>query len=224
MAYSDQAPGSRRIATIAGVAVIHGLLGFAFVTGMASSFVTEVSRTLTTRNVPIETPPPPDTPLPPEQTATAPASASSVTMVTPRVPTPAASSTVFVDLLPAPALPLPSAPIDVAPPAPPAPPVTVSTASAVRAIGNRNTWITTDDYPAAALRAEDEGSVAISVQVGSDGRVTGCTVTASSGSNTLDSAACRLYQRRARFEPARDDAGAAIATSYTDRVRWQLPR
>ncbi|NTS65301.1 energy transducer TonB [Sphingomonas sp. HHU CXW] len=221
MAYSDQAPGSRRIATIAGVAVIHGLLGFAFVTGMASSFVTEVSRTLTTSNVPVETPPPPDTPPPPEQTATAPASASSVTTVIPRVPTPAASSTVFVDLLPASPSPLPPAPIDVAPPSPP---VTVSKASAVRAIGNRNTWITTDDYPAAALRAEDEGSVAISVQIGSDGRVTGCTVTASSGSSTLDSAACRLYQRRARFEPARDDAGAAIATSYTDRVRWQLPR
>jgi protein TonB len=197
------------------------LLGFAFVTGMASNFVTEVSRTLTTSNVPVETPPPPDTPPPPEQTATAPASASSVTTVIPRVPTPAASSTVFVDLLPAPPSPLPPAPIDVAPPSPP---VTVSKASAVRAIGNRNTWITTDDYPAAALRAEDEGSVAISVQVGSDGRVTGCTVTASSGSSTLDSAACRLYQRRARFEPARDDAGAAIATSYTDRVRWQLPR
>ena len=221
MAYSDQAPGSRRIATIAGVAVIHGLLGFAFVTGMASSFVTEVSRTLTTSNVPVETPPPPDTPPPPEQTATAPASASSVTTVIPRFPTPAASSTVFVDLLPAPSSPLPPAPIDVAPPSPQ---VTVSKASAVRAIGNRNTWITTDDYPAAALRAEDEGSVAISVQVGSDGRVTGCTVTAPSGSSTLDSAACRLYQRRARFEPARDDAGAAIATSYTDRVRWQLPR
>lgn len=223
MAYSDQAPGSRRIATIAGVAVIHGLLGFAFVTGMASSFVTEVSRTLTTSNVPVEPPPPPETPPPPEQTATAPASASTIITVIPRVPTPAASSTVVVDLAPALPLPLPLPParIEVAPP-PPLP--TVGKASGVRAIGNRSAWITTEDYPTAALRAEEEGVVAITVQVGSNGRVTGCTVTASSGSSALDGAACRLYQRRARFEPARDNAGSAIATSYSDRVRWQLPR
>lgn len=222
MAYSDQAPGTQRIATIAGVAVIHGLLGFAFVTGMASSFVRDVSRTLTTTNVPIDVPPPPDTPPPPEQTATAPTSASTITAVVPRVPTPAASSTVSVDLVPAPPLPFPPARIDVAPP-PPLPPV-VSKASPVRAIGNRGSWITTDDYPGAALRAEEQGVVSLAVQVGSDGRVTGCSVTASSGSATLDSAACRLYQRRARFEPARDDAGNAVATSYNDRVRWQLPR
>lgn len=223
MAYSDQAPGSRRIATIAGVAVIHGLLGFAFVTGMATSFVRDVTRTLTTTNVPVDVPPPLETPPPPEQTSAAPSSASSITAVVPRVPTPAASTVVSVDLVPAPPLPFAPARIEVAPPAPPSPPA-LSKASGVRAIGNRGAWITTDDYPAAALRAEDEGVVSLTVQVGSDGRVTGCSVTASSGSATLDSAACRLYQRRARFEPARDDGGNAVATSYNDRVRWQLPR
>jgi protein TonB len=222
MAYSDQAPGTRRFATIAGVAVIHGLLGFAFVTGMATNFVRDVSRTLTTTNVPVDIPPPPDTPPPPEQAASLPSSASSITTVVPRVPTPSASDTVFVDLAPAPSLPLPPARIDVAPP-PPSPPA-ISKASGVRALGNRSSWITTDDYPAAALRAEEEGVVSLSVQVGSDGRVTGCAVTASSGSGALDTAACRLYQRRARFDPARDDAGNAVATSYSDRVRWQLPR
>jgi len=222
MAYSDQAPGSRRIATIAGVAVIHGLLGFAFVTGMATNFVRDVSRTLTTTNVPVDVPPPPDTPPPPEQTATAPSSASTITAVVPRVPTPA-DSTVSVDLVPAPPLPFPPARIDVAPPPPPSPPM-LSKASAVRALGNRGAWITTDDYPTAALRAEEQGVVSLTAQVGGDGRVTGCSVTASSGSATLDSAACRLYQRRARFEPARDDAGIAVATTYSDRVRWQLPR
>ncbi|MBW6524930.1 TonB family protein [Sphingomonas sp. RHCKR47] len=222
MAYSDQAPGSRRIATIAGVAAIHGLLGFAFVTGMATNFVREVSHTLTTTNVPLDVPPPPDTPPPPQQTATAPSSATVITTVVPRVPTLTDNPTVTVDLVPAPPLSFPPARIDVAPP-PPAPPV-ISKASGVRALGNRSSWITTEDYPAAALRAEDEGVVSLTVQVGSDGRVTGCSVTASSGSATLDNATCRLYQRRARFEPARNDAGNAIATSYDDRVRWQLPR
>lgn len=221
MAYSDQAAGSRRVATIAGVAVIHGLLGFAFVTGMATSFVHDVTRTLTTTNVPLDEPPPPDAPPPPQQSTTAPASATTITAAEPRVPTPAASDTVFVDLAPVPAPPLPPARVEVAPP--PAPPA-ISKANGVRAIGNRGAWITTDDYPAAALRAEDEGTTGITVRVGADGRVLTCSVTATSGSGTLDAATCRLYQRRARFEPARDDSGAAVETSYSDRVRWQLPR
>lgn len=79
MAYSNQAAGSSRVATIAGVAVIHGLLGFAFVTGMATSFVHDVTRTLTTTNVPLDEPPPPDAPPPPQQSATAPASATTIT-------------------------------------------------------------------------------------------------------------------------------------------------
>jgi len=146
-----------------------------------------------------------------------------ITAVIPRVPTPAASSTVSVDLVPAPPLPFAPARIEVAPPPPPTS-LVPSKASGVRALGNRSSWITTDDYPAAALRAEEEGVVSLSVQVGSDGRVTGCAVTASSGSGALDTAACRLYQSRARFDPARDDTGNAVATSYSDRVRWQLPR
>lgn len=221
MAYSDQAPGSRRIATIAGVAVIHGLLGFAFVTGMATSFVRDMSRTLTTTNVPLDEPPPPDAPPPPKPGATAPSSASTITVVEPRVPTPAASDTVFVELAPTAAPPLPPARVDVAPP--PAPPA-ISKASDVRVIGNRGTWITTADYPAAALRAEEQGMTGITVQIGADGRVTGCSVTVPSGSSALDAATCRLYQRRARFAPARDDAGAAVATNYSDRIRWQLPQ
>ncbi|WP_019517588.1 TonB family protein [Sphingomonas sp. Mn802worker] len=222
MSYSDQAAGSRRIATIAGVAIIHGLLGFAFVTRMATSFVHDVTRTLVTSNVPIDPPPPPDTTPPPEQTAAAASHSSVITVVEPRVPSPAASNTVFVDLAPAPPITLPVPRVDVAPP-PPSPPLP-SKANGVRAIGNRGAWITTDDYPAAALRAEDEGVTGITVQVGTDGRVTSCAAATSSGSSALDSATCRLYQRRARFEPARDDTGAAVAARYDDRVRWQLPR
>jgi len=223
MAYSDQTAGSRRIATIAGVAIIHGLLGFAFVTGMATTFVRDVTHTLTTTNVPIDVPPPPDTPPSPKQIATTSASsASSITTVIPRVPTPSASDAVFVDLAPMSSLPLPPARIEVAPPAPP--PAVPSKAGGVSALGNRNAWITTDDYPPAALRAEEEGAVSITVQIGTDGRVGACTVTGSSGSVALDGATCRLYQRRARFSPARDDAGNAVAARYNDRIRWQLPR
>jgi protein TonB len=59
--------------------------------------------------------------------------------------------------------------------------------------------------------------------VGADGRVTGCTVSRSSGNGALDSTACSLAQRRFRFTPAQDTEGNNIAGTATRSVRWTLP-
>src|SRR3546814_19942676 len=90
--------------------------------------------------------------------------------------------------------------------APPPPPVVRQQGPAVSASpkGRRATWITTEDYPGSAQRAGDEGATAIKVDIDSEGRVTSCTVPASSGSAALDDATCKLYQRRARFNPAQN--------------------
>jgi TonB family protein len=53
--------------------------------------------------------------------------------------------------------------------------------------------------------------------------VTSCTVTSSSGSASLDAATCRIMTERARFIPARDRRGRAVADSLSARVRWVLP-
>jgi protein TonB len=82
--------------------------------------------------------------------------------------------------------------------------------------------ITNDDYPAAALRAEAQGTTAVRIDIGTDGRVTGCSVTASSGNSTLDSTTCSLIQRRFRYAPATRN-GRPAAGSATQRVRWVLP-
>ncbi|HYD36402.1 MAG TPA: energy transducer TonB, partial [Allosphingosinicella sp.] len=55
------------------------------------------------------------------------------------------------------------------------------------------------------------------------GRVTDCTVTASSGSAALDSATCRLMKQRARFTPARDSDGHPTSDSVSNAIRWVLP-
>jgi TonB family protein len=83
--------------------------------------------------------------------------------------------------------------------------------------------ITNDDYPAAAIRAEEEGSVSVRLQVSADGRVESCTVARSSGSAVLDSTTCQLLSARARFEPARDAGGRRVRGSVTRSVRWELP-
>jgi TonB family protein len=79
------------------------------------------------------------------------------------------------------------------------------------------------DYPAAAIRAGETGLVVFRLDVGEDGRVAACTVTASSGSASLDSTTCRLVKMRARFDPARDAEGRPVPDSFVGRVLWRLP-
>ena len=84
-------------------------------------------------------------------------------------------------------------------------------------------WLlSSDDYPAAALRAEEEGSVDFRLAVGKDGRVSACTVTGTSGSASLDSATCRLMKARSTFDPARDRRGRPVAGSFDGRITWRI--
>ena len=79
------------------------------------------------------------------------------------------------------------------------------------------------DYPAAAVSARLQGSTAVTLTIGPDGRVTGCSVTRSAGSSILDSATCRLLRNRARFRPARDAAGNPQIGTYDTVIDWRLP-
>lgn len=90
--------------------------------------------------------------------------------------------------------------------------------------GNPANWATTNDYPTRALREEREGTTSFRVTVGPDGRVTGCSVTSSSGSPDLDDATCQNVTRRARFNPATDGEGQPTSGSYANRVRWVIPK
>lgn len=80
------------------------------------------------------------------------------------------------------------------------------------------------DYPSSALRAEAKGTSAISLTIGADGRVTGCSVTGSAGNSALDSTACSLAQRRFRFEPGRNTRGNAVPSQFAYQMDWRLPR
>ena len=57
-----------------------------------------------------------------------------------------------------------------------------------------------------------------------DGHVRDCTVTKSSGSALLDGTACGLFTLHARYRPARDRTGRAIAAVERQTVRWQIPK
>jgi periplasmic protein TonB len=89
--------------------------------------------------------------------------------------------------------------------------------------GNPGNWVATNDYPASALSQEREGTSAFRLLVGKDGRSKSCVITSSSGHKDLDSATCAALMRRARFNPALDENGNPIESSYANRVRWQIP-
>ena len=119
----------------------------------------------------------------------------------------------------------PPPPIVLAPPPPPAapPPPRVAAKRAVPK-GNPGNWATTNDYPSRALREEREGVSGFRVSIGTDGRVTDCQITSSSGHADLDAAACENIRRRARFTPASDSDGQPITDTYSNRVRWVIPK
>lgn len=119
-------------------------------------------------------------------------------------------------------------PVPVAPPAPPPPPPPPPTDPArpvvrARPLTPLASIITADDYPVAALRAEAEGRVRVRLQISRQGRVTGCTVIASSGYSVLDAVTCRLFTERSRFAPARNARGRTVADTVNAGVVWQMP-
>lgn len=85
-------------------------------------------------------------------------------------------------------------------------------------------YLSANDYPAAALRVEAEGTTGVQLTIGTDGRVTGCEIIASAGNHSLDQATCQLLQRRARFEPAKDGQGRSVEGRYSASISWRLPQ
>lgn len=205
--------GNRIIALII-VALIHIVLVYALVTGLAYEGIKKVMQRVSTvdikEEVKKELPPPPkkvDLPpplvAPPVRINVAPAPPQIITVAE---PPPAPPPPIFV------------------PPPPAAPPPPRFTPKGAVPKGNPGSWATTNDYPSRALREEREGTTGFRVTVGPDGKVTDCTVTSSSGHSDLDEAACANIRRRARFAPAMDGNGNPTTGSYSNRVRWVIPK
>ena len=212
MAYVDQKMGSGKIVAIIVVALLHAVIGYAFVTGLAYQYVKKVSGDLNTFDVePPPPPPPPDEPPPPPpDQPNLPPPPTTVVVPPPIVPTVTQAPTINTTAI------IPQ----FQPTAPPAPP-RVSQAATAR--GNIGQFFGRDNYPPSALRDGAEGRVSVSVTVGPDGRVSACTVTSGSGNASLDDATCRIFRSRVRYSPAKDENGQAIASTVRPpAIRWTL--
>lgn len=217
MSYVDQPISRGRIWAIAIVAVLHALLAYAFVSGLAYKFIKSATEDLKVVDVKEEPPPPPEEPPPPPPDQP---SAPPVTAVPSIIPTP---SPIIVPPTP-PAIYVPPVPQALPPaPTPPAPPPPPRVVPPQRARANLNSYFSTDDYPAAALRGNDQGTTGFRLTIGPNGRVTDCQVTSPSGSSALDQATCRILRARARYTPARDSSGNPASGTDSGRVTWRLP-
>ncbi len=222
MSYANRKQmSSNRTAAIIIVALIHIALGYALVTGLAYNVIKKAAEDLKTFDVEEEPPPPEEEPPPPEKTPDVPPPPQ-VAAPPPLVRTPVIESPVQATPNPPPFVPTPIArPAPPAPPAPPPPPP-VRRVEPKSAVGNLQGLFRDSDYPETAIDREEQGSVRVSLQIGTTGRVTGCSVTSSSGSRTLDQATCRILQSRARFTPATDSSGNPTSGSFSQTITWRL--
>ncbi|MEM7780335.1 MAG: energy transducer TonB [Pseudomonadota bacterium] len=221
MSYAEQQRGLTPVKLV-GLILALTIVSLALV-GMAlgltiEKFVQEVERVTT---IDIEEPPPPEEieepPPPPEQETQPPPP------VAPPPPINIAPAPPPIQTQPTIPPPAPIA-LEIPPQAPvaaPAPPPSQARGATTR---NERRWAARiqENYPSRALRQGVEGTVGVRVTVTPDGRATGCSVTASSGSPVLDQAACRGMERYSRFNPALDDAGNETTGVYSTRITYRL--
>lgn len=178
------------------VTLVHAGLALLLIVGLAYTVVEPETQDLTTFDV-IEPAPPAPEPTPEPQSSERPSEVDVAPSPVPAVANPLSSSETQ------------------------GPPRTGSAgASAARRL--RGSFNNETDYPDAARRREEQGTVRVSYVVDAEGRVSGCTVVQSSGSSSLDATTCRIFERRFRYAPARDASGNPVPASMTQSVTWRL--
>lgn len=208
---------------------IPGAVGAALIVGLAVTVVTVPApprpevRDIT--DIPLP-PPPPPTPDAPRDTKT-PTTTPTTTPSNP--PLPAPDLPVDLGRWDIPSGPLPgtgetpgTSPVGTGLPDP-GPSASPFDTVGARPKGNPGRWVTNDDYRPRWVREEMAGTARFTLAIDARGKVTGCTITRSSGHAPLDAATCQLVSKRARFDAARDSTGRPVAGSYRGSITWQIP-
>lgn len=77
------------------------------------------------------------------------------------------------------------------------------------------------EYPAEALRVGEQGIMRMRVIVSAEGMVESCTILKATQTEELESPACKMM-KNARFDPARDAAGAAFRSYYVTSLTYKM--
>jgi periplasmic protein TonB len=217
MAYSEAQAPVTRIVGIAFVVLLHALLIYALVTGLAYRAIEVVRAPIETKIIEEAKPPSPEAPPPPPPQLAPPPAAfvppPDVHVETPPPPPPK-STAIRVVTPPKPVAPAPVAPAPVAP----APPVAVPVRVMPRLDMQRSQQ---PEYPAASRRLGEQGTSVIEVLVGVDGRVLDAKLLQSSGYDRLDQAALAGVKTDYHFVPGTVD-GKPQPMWFTFKFNWKL--
>ena len=210
------------------VLVLHLILGWALLNGLAQRLVEVIKEPLETKIIEevkkVEPPPPENLPPPPKFAPPPPSFVPPPEVNVNPPPTPAPTiTTTTVAPPPAPPVFIQPPPAPAAPPAPPAPP----RVAARPAITNVGACAPTGaDYPPAAQRAEATGTSVIRFSIGPDGRLAGAPQIVRSAGATREHklldrlAASKLSE--CRFTPGTDENGKPVGATVDVEYVWKL--
>ena len=215
MAFAEEGMSTNRMIALGVVALLHVLLAYAFITGLAQKAIKQVTGPLEAVNIKEDKPPPEEPPPPPPKDIEIP----------PYVPPP--EVTIQTDAPPPPTISTQSAtprpePTYVAPVQAPVAAPAPKPGTAAKFRGNRLQIISTDDYPSSSLRREEHGKVGVRYDINEKGRIENCVVT-TSVSPDLDATTCRLMTARFRYDPATEEGVPVRVTGRADSVTWVIP-
>ena len=218
MAFADKKSLGTRTGGIAGAIAVHTGLAALLIAGLTvGGYVRTETGPLVANTFPTPPPPPPD-PKPDQDKHQ-----TESTIIAPLPPKPIPQDFAFkVDPVIDPPY---SDEIRLHPLPPLDPPGVGSTRPATLATprNHAESWVTDNDYKPRWVREGMYGSASFRLDVAANGRVENCRITRSTGHDALDKATCDLIAKRARFNPAKDGTGNAIAGSYSGAIDWVLP-
>lgn len=84
------------------------------------------------------------------------------------------------------------------------------------------TWLKPNDYPGSALSTGAQSLVSFRLLIDSTGTPTDCLIQRSYGDERFNRITCDKIVERARFEPALDAQGKAVASYYGTSVSWVI--
>ncbi len=213
---------NKHMVGIAIVLVLHLILGWALINGLAQRIVEVIKGPIETKIIEEQKPPPPPPPEnlpPPPKFAPPPPSfvpPPEVNVNPPPTPAPTITTTTVAP---------PVTAVTIAPTAPAAPPAPPRLASRPAIANVHECAPSGDDYPSAAKRAEATGSTKIRFTVGPDGKLSDAAVVQSAGPSRehklLDRMALSKL-RECQFTAGRDQNGRPVGGSFDVEYIWKL--
>ncbi|RIV87385.1 hypothetical protein D2V17_08295 [Aurantiacibacter xanthus] len=77
-------------------------------------------------------------------------------------------------------------------------------------VGDRSTWVTSEDWPPDLYQHETGGIVRAELAIDADGQVKNCRIVETSGYAPMDEVVCVRLTQRGKFKPARDVNGRPV--------------